>query len=112
MRDGDDRVLEGGRRPHAHGDRKQPEPDHRSPIGYRPLPAVRERLSLSVKILEQTVECARGLLQGTNNPNITRARERLGTEPLALLFAQTAGPLTDPHTPGGVLARLPAELGG
>ncbi|SIO85876.1 Mobile element protein [Nocardiopsis sp. JB363] len=32
--------------------------------------------------------------------SITRARERLGTEPLALLFAQTAGPLADPETPG------------
>ena len=32
--------------------------------------------------------------------SVTRARERLGTEPLALLFARTAGPLADPQTPG------------
>ncbi|GAB3726075.1 IS4 family transposase [Nocardiopsis oceani] len=32
--------------------------------------------------------------------SVSRARERLGTQPLELLFAQTAGPLADPHTPG------------
>nr|WP_277605869.1 IS4 family transposase [Glycomyces sp. L485] len=32
--------------------------------------------------------------------SITRARARLGTEPLALLFAETAGPLARPDTPG------------
>lgn len=32
--------------------------------------------------------------------SVSRARERLGTEPLALLFAQTAGPLAAPDTPG------------
>ena len=32
--------------------------------------------------------------------SITRARTRLGTEPLALLFAETAGPLAGPDTPG------------
>lgn len=32
--------------------------------------------------------------------SITRARERLGTQPLALLFHQTAEPLADPETPG------------
>jgi hypothetical protein len=32
--------------------------------------------------------------------SITRARTRLGTEPLALMFAETAGPLARPDTPG------------
>jgi len=32
--------------------------------------------------------------------SVTRARERLGSEPLALLFAETAGPLARSDTPG------------
>lgn len=32
--------------------------------------------------------------------SISRARERLGTQPLALLFHQSAGPLADAQTPG------------
>jgi Insertion element 4 transposase N-terminal/Transposase DDE domain len=42
----------------------------------------------------------RGAWQVPTTGSLTRARARLGAEPLAALFGQTAGPLATPATPG------------
>jgi hypothetical protein len=42
----------------------------------------------------------RGAWQVPTTGSLTRARARLGPEPLAALFGQTAGPLATPATPG------------
>ncbi|WP_462188786.1 MULTISPECIES: transposase [unclassified Frankia] len=46
-----------------------------------------------------------GLRWGPASGGLTKARQRLGTEPLAELFSQVAGPVADLDTAGAFLAR-------